>query len=207
MFRTCCSAFNLLLASSAWASPDTSITAPVLKNQISPVYPAEALDKNSPEDVSVLVTVGVDGLPKKLEYESGSELFRASALEAAAKLRFEPATQNGAPVSATTRVYFHSPHLLSTALRWAVVLLSILKAPMPKSFTRTTLSEQQLMPKRARIFSDLTILPGVQKGQLNVKLQIVDLRTHRAETADSERWNPSRESKMGTRSCSGDRSI
>ena len=75
------------------------------------------------------------------------------------------------------RPVFISPHLLSTVLRWAVVLLSILKAQMLKSFTRTTLSEQAIDAEAGKDLLDSPSYRVSRKRVVNVKLQIADLRT------------------------------
>ena len=193
--------FGFLLISIASAESPNLIDAPVLKNRISPVYPAEALDNNSHEDVSVLVTVGVDGLPKKLEYESGSELFRASALDAAAKLRFEPATHNGAPVVATTRVYFHfTPPALNNSSMGSGIVVHSESPDAEELHSRTTLSEQAIDAEAGNDLSQiLNILPGVQKAGSSTSSSKSLIRGHTERRLlilndgirhESQKWGP-----------------
>ncbi|MFZ5475279.1 MAG: TonB-dependent receptor domain-containing protein [Myxococcota bacterium] len=75
--------------------------------QATPVYPAEALPERLPGEVTVHVTVGVDGTVTDAAYASGGpEVFVAPAIDAARTLRFEPATRDGAPVVTRVAVHF-----------------------------------------------------------------------------------------------------
>ena len=58
-------------------------------------------------DVSLLVDVDATGVVVGARFESGPEVFRDAALDAAAGLVFSPALQGGTPVASTTRVLFH----------------------------------------------------------------------------------------------------
>lgn len=81
------------------------IVPPALIAQVDVAYPESALGLHA--DVRVLVDVDADGAVVGARIESGPEVFHAAALDAARRLRFQPATRDGAAVPVTTRVFFH----------------------------------------------------------------------------------------------------
>src|SRR5271170_6213493 len=90
-----------------------SITPPLPKRNEGAVYPKRALDEGFVGDVqvSVLVTVGADGVVTDAAVErSVGHGFDEAAVDAARHLVFEPATRDGTPIAARTRiVYKFSP--------------------------------------------------------------------------------------------------
>lgn len=106
----------LCVTGPAVAAPDAPSESPV---EVAPsvVVPPELLARAAlryPEDaggvrgdVSVLVDVDAAGRVSDARFETGPEVFREAALEAARSLSFRPARSAGEPVAATTRVSFH----------------------------------------------------------------------------------------------------
>jgi len=84
--------------------PAAKASAPVppkVKKKVEPTYPPEKLAKG--EKAVVKLTLSVDATGKVVDakvLESGGPEFDAAALEAAAKLEFEPATVDGKPIPA-----------------------------------------------------------------------------------------------------------
>ena len=72
-----------------------------------PPYPAPALRRSLEGTVHLLVLVGADGLPERVQVERGSghrELDRAAREHVLAEWRFHPALRNGRAVPALVRV-------------------------------------------------------------------------------------------------------
>jgi TonB family protein len=73
-----------------------------------PVYPSMARSQGVGGVVTVEVTVGVDGSVEDAEVtQSPSPLLNAAAVDAAKKMKFEPALSNGAPIRARVTVPFN----------------------------------------------------------------------------------------------------
>jgi iron complex outermembrane receptor protein len=70
-------------------------------------YPEAARASGEHGDVSILVDVDNSGQVIAARFETGPEVFREVSLQTASRLEFSPATANGVPVAATTRVSFH----------------------------------------------------------------------------------------------------
>ncbi len=87
--------------------PMTALVAPRIKHQVPLQYPGEALEEGEDAKVSVLVRVGTEGQVLGIDFESGPQVFKSAALQAASHLEFVPASKNGRPIEATTRVWFH----------------------------------------------------------------------------------------------------
>jgi|HubBroStandDraft_6_1064221.scaffolds.fasta_scaffold58616_2 TonB family protein len=112
------------LASFAWTPPARAqealprdeapaqaprITKPVPKNNQGARYPKQALDEGfyQPAEVSVLITVDVSGLVTNAQVEKAAgHGFDEAALEAAKSIQFDPATRDGEPIAARTRVLY-----------------------------------------------------------------------------------------------------
>lgn len=105
------------LMGTALASPTTATTAaqhasdledraPRLLEEIDLPYPEAAAEADVQGVVTVLVEVDKAGSVVSTHFESGPEMFRAVSLDTASRLRFAPATTNGEPVAATTRISF-----------------------------------------------------------------------------------------------------
>lgn len=101
---------NALAAPAASEIEDTLspvVQPPELLQKIELTYPPEAVGTGQHGDVSVLVEIDASGRIVNTTFESGPELFRQASLETASQLKFAPATLDGVPVTATTRVSFH----------------------------------------------------------------------------------------------------
>jgi len=85
------------------ASP---VVPPRLVTPAPPVYPEAALAEGLTGEVSLLVDVSTEGLVTEARFEAGPAIFTEAALDAAKRLRFAPATQDGRAVAVTTRVHF-----------------------------------------------------------------------------------------------------
>jgi iron complex outermembrane receptor protein len=93
---------------SAIEAPSTAqVEPPRLLQTVELNYPEEARKSGEHGDVSVLVDVDATGRVIATRFEDGPEVFRAVSIETASILRFAPATADGVPVAATTRVSFH----------------------------------------------------------------------------------------------------
>lgn len=107
---SCGPSSNALAAPAASEIEDTIspvIQPPELLQKIELTYPPEAEGTGQHGDVSVLVEIDASGRIVTTTFESGPELFRKASLETASQLKFAPATLDGVPVTATTRVSFH----------------------------------------------------------------------------------------------------
>ncbi len=83
------------------AAPAGKPIAPKIKTKVEPVYPPEKLAKGEKASVKLELTIDVAGKVVNAKVvESGGPEFDAAALEAAAKLEFEPATLDGNPIQA-----------------------------------------------------------------------------------------------------------
>jgi TonB family protein len=75
--------------------------APKIKTKVDPVYPPEQLAKGEKSTVKLELTIDATGKVVNAKVvETGGPEFDAAALEAAAKLEFEPATLDGKPTRA-----------------------------------------------------------------------------------------------------------
>jgi TonB family protein len=95
------------------SAPSAGITMPVPKKSPGAAYPKQALDEGfyQPTEVSVLITVDVNGNVTNAVVETPvGHGFDEAALEATKAMQFAPATRDGAPVAARTRIrYQFSP--------------------------------------------------------------------------------------------------
>jgi protein TonB len=75
-------------------------------SRLQPKYPPQAARMHQEGTVTLLILVGVDGLPKdiKVEKSSGSKLLDRAATDAAKQWRFNPTTRNGQKVEGYARV-------------------------------------------------------------------------------------------------------
>lgn len=84
--------------------PGTKPSAPIppkVKTKVEPTYPPEKLAKGEKSAVKLMLSIDVAGKVVDAKVtESGGPEFDAAALEAAAKLQFEPATLDGKPIPA-----------------------------------------------------------------------------------------------------------
>jgi TonB family protein len=90
-------------------SAESRVTKPVPKNRTGAAYPKQALDEGiyQSAEVSVLITVDVNGVVTNASVEkSAGHGFDEAALEAAKSMQFDPATRDGEPVAARTRVLY-----------------------------------------------------------------------------------------------------
>mgnify|MGYP002823631687 CR=1 FL=1 len=90
------------------AEPDRdAVVPPKLLEQVALRYPDEAVEDGLHGDVTVLVDVDEMGRVARVRIGKGPHVFHEAALEAARKLRFEPANRGGQTIPATTRILFH----------------------------------------------------------------------------------------------------
>ncbi len=76
---------------------------PVPLSEVRPVYPKEAKDKQIEGSVAMDVLIDDKGKVRLANVIEGSEIFRASALEAMKKFLFRPAKVDGKPVAVRIR--------------------------------------------------------------------------------------------------------
>ena len=76
---------------------------PVPLSEVRPVYPKEARDKQIEGSVAMDVLIDDKGKVRLANVIEGSEIFRASALEAMKKFLFRPAKVDGKPVAVRIR--------------------------------------------------------------------------------------------------------
>lgn len=103
-------AFSVVaLEGNALAQPDAqNVVPPAVLTHVDAQYPASALKQRKHGDVTVAVTVDVDGHVSKVEVlESGGADLDEAAVVAARQWTFSPATRAGRPVASRIRVPFH----------------------------------------------------------------------------------------------------
>ncbi len=148
------------LMGTALASPATATTAtqraadiedraPRLLDEVDLPYPEAAAESGVQGLVTVLVEVDRAGAVVSTHFESGPEVFRAVSLDAASRLRFAPATANGNPVAATTRVSFQfappaGPTGEPSAIPNAEIVVHSSNPDLEDTRARTTLDERDL---------------------------------------------------------------
>ncbi len=87
--------------------PALPVVPPQLLEEVLPVYPPDARDRGVEGDVLLLLSVDADGRVVDAVVDVGVDaLLDLSALDAARKLRFSPATQAGQPVAVQVRYRF-----------------------------------------------------------------------------------------------------
>lgn len=79
---------------------------PIPVHSPAPTYPERALRRRLSGEVVIRVTVGTDGLPRKLEiaHSSTHRILDQAALRAVRRWRFQPAMQQGRPVAQAVHV-------------------------------------------------------------------------------------------------------
>ncbi len=82
------------------------MTPPRLIEQVAPSYPSDA-PEGAHGDITLRVTVDREGVVTDAMVTAGPAPFHAVALDAALRLRFEPAVRAGEPVQVDTLVRFH----------------------------------------------------------------------------------------------------
>lgn len=88
--------------------PEPGDRAPVPVHSPAPTYPARALRGRLSGEVVVRALVGVDGRPRRLEvvHSSSHRVLDQAALRAVRRWRFQPAVQEGRPVSKAVDIPF-----------------------------------------------------------------------------------------------------
>lgn len=100
-------------------SPEVVTIPPVLIRSRTPNYPRQALMRNLSDDVMVSFTVNTEGRIENISFRADTHhSFRSSVSRALSKWRFEPATENGEPVSTElTRIFsFTDPRQAGLAI-------------------------------------------------------------------------------------------
>lgn len=164
LWRSCCLALGgcacllCIEPSPAHAAPaDATIQiattvdtkAPILLQQVELQYPDAALASGQHGDVQILVDLDASGTVIATRFESGPEVFRAVSLDTASRLEFSPATADGVPVAATTRVSFHfappdSTHDATRHTSHAEMVVHSSNPDINDTHARTTLDEEAL---------------------------------------------------------------
>ncbi|MBX2798139.1 MAG: TonB-dependent receptor [Myxococcales bacterium] len=162
----CCLPGGALADPPGMATEDEPIrpdVPPRLLQQAVPSYPEEASQSRLHGDVTVLVDIDHTGEVVASRFESGEEIFRAAALQAASLLRFEPAQRSGAPVAATTRVRFHFAPPGDDVSDDFVEEVVVHGSPdLEDTHARTTLDSADLERSAGDDFAEtLTQVPGV----------------------------------------------
>ena len=156
--------------SSAATPAATTIVPPRLLEQIALDYPEEARSSGEHGDVSILVDVDASGRVVKTRFESGPEVFRENSLRTASRLTFAPATADGIPVAATTRVSFHfaPPEASdggSDSTGTAEMVIHSSSPDLKDTRARTTLDEKQLERTTGEDFAQtVSQVAGVRIG-------------------------------------------
>ena len=133
-------------------------------------YPEEARSSGEHGDVSILVDVDASGRVVKTRFESGPEVFRENSLRTASRLTFAPATADGIPVAATTRVSFHfaPPEASdggSDSTGTAEMVIHSSSPDLKDTRARTTLDEKQLERTTGEDFAQtVSQVAGVRIG-------------------------------------------
>src|SRR5206468_11358609 len=95
-------------APAAAQSPNPDVTPPVVVTHVDAEYPPGALARRAHGDVSLDVTVDVDGHVSRVEvHSSDAPEFAEAATVAVRQWTFVPAKRDGAPVASRIRVLFH----------------------------------------------------------------------------------------------------
>jgi iron complex outermembrane receptor protein len=123
----------------------SEVEPPQLLRQVRLNYPDQALVTGEHGDVSLLVDVDAKGLVIGVRFETGAEVFRDASMEAASRLAFSPATREGAPFSARTRVWFHfAPPLVQGDEPVFEITITASNPDIEATTPRTTLDEETL---------------------------------------------------------------
>lgn len=184
------------------ATLPSPLVAPELKEQVTLSYPSEALADPRDAEVSVLVRVGTDGQVVGVDFESGPPAFKSAALEAAGRLSFYPATQNGQPVEATTRVwfYFTAPEGDQPGTGGAEIIIHAASADRESIQARTTLGQAELDDSSGEGLADtLEQVPGVYAAPTTMDSAKPIIRGHQERRLlvlydgvrhESQNWGP-----------------
>src|SRR5262245_56655128 len=107
-------------ARDAAAESQGKVIPPSVLTHVDARYPQAALEERKHGDVTLAVTVDVDGHVSSVEVlSSGGAALDEAAIVAARQWTFTPATRNGVPVASRIRIPFHfappepPPELLS----------------------------------------------------------------------------------------------
>ena len=207
-----CACAVCMPAGVAWGAPPSStaeqavqktILPPQLLQQVALTYPTEALATQEHGDVRVLVDVDHAGRVVAARFESGPEVFREAALDAAQRLVFSPATRDGDPVAATTRVRFHfAPPTEAPGQDESVVEVVVhgTHPDLEDTRARTTLSETELergaadnLAENIAVVAGVTLASGtadaakpIIRGQPERRLLVL----HNGVRHESQKWGP-----------------
>ncbi|MFT5686328.1 MAG: iron complex outermembrane receptor protein [Myxococcota bacterium] len=151
--------------SSVEPEASTGIQPPRLLRQVELTYPEGAIDQHG--DVSVLVDVDAEGQVTGVRFERGLAVFEAVSLEAASGLMFSPATTDGIPVAATTRIFFHFAPSESPAEEPIAEMVVHSSDPDREDMhARTTLDEEALEQSAGDdLATTISRVPGVRMAQ------------------------------------------
>src|SRR5712691_3560238 len=176
----CCAAASISFSALAQAQAPPRFVAPRLLERVEARYPEEARLSGLTGTVVVRIVVGTDGRVISAEVVQGAgHGFDEAALEAARKLRFEPATREGRPVAVQLdyEVRFELPDAPAPALRDTVrpaplsspepVFESDVEAdrPLTAASARTVRDRDFLLRPRFTPEDILRVVPGLVLAQ------------------------------------------
>lgn len=146
-----CTCLMCIIPNIAHAAPEgaSSISSnssdePEILTFVQPIYPKDVLSEGLSGEVRIRVEVDKNGAVISTNFQSGPAVFKESALSAASKLVFSPATLDGVPVSGMKTVLFNfsPPSLPVEDIREIVVHSS--SPDHEDTRTRQTLTEEEL---------------------------------------------------------------
>lgn len=151
-----------LAAPPAGDSTPVNRISPVLIEMVEPIYP-ELAEPNVHGDVTLHLQVDFDGRVIQATAIDGPEVFFASAVEAALKLRFVPATKNGQPITSTVHVYFHfAPPTIDSHLMDNLIVVHADHPDLESIQTRSTLNASELARSTdSNLAESIAKVPGV----------------------------------------------
>jgi iron complex outermembrane recepter protein len=201
-----CIAFGCVWMSEGRAAPPAGDSTPVNRNSpvliemVEPIYPKDA-EPNIHGDVTLHLLVGPDGQVSQATAIDGPEVFFASAIDAATRLRFQPAMKNGQPIGSTIHVYFHFAPPTSALEHGENVIVIHADHPDIESIqTRTSLNASELARHTDSSLAETIVsVPGVtlSKGSSDSSKPII--RGHHERRLlvlydgirhESQKWGP-----------------
>jgi iron complex outermembrane recepter protein len=142
---------------------------PHLLGHVLPIYPSQ-LAGDIHGDIYLWVNVDTTGKVTQVEIISGPDVFYDSAIEAAHKLPFEPAKQDGVPIEGRIKVYFHfappTQHQLEEhSGMFEMVVVHEENMDLEDSKVRMTLDETEISRQASKDLAEvMEQTPGVVAG-------------------------------------------
>ena len=122
-----------------------SVTPPQIQTYVQPIYPESASPAKEEIQVQILLEINEKGHVVQAYFEEGPQSLKKSALTAAFKLIFSPATQDGVPVSAKIpfTLTFYPPSDVPDGTVKEIIIHSA-NSDQADTRTRKTLNEEEL---------------------------------------------------------------